>query len=312
MTTDTRGSAAEGAGVARAALIVVNFGSSALLTQTLGSMTLPPTVDVVVVDCWSSDDERRRVAALCDRQAWDSVMLPDNRGFGGGVNAGVAHALAQGVDVVATLNPDATMDADSLRRIIDTARAQPTALVSPRIVTGEGRAWFEGADLYLDDGTSAAHRRRLEHGERPRREWATGASFAMSSALWRRVGGFDEDYFLYWEDIDLSHRVLDAGGQLLMMDDAMAIHDEGQTHGRHAADRAKSEIYYYYNIRNRLLYAAKNLDDERLAAWLAASRRVSYQILLQGGRRQLLGVKPWRAYARGLRDGRACVKRLRG
>lgn len=296
----------------RAGVVIVNFGSSALLTANAGAMTLPEGVFLVVVDCFSDDDERARVRALCADRGWDAVLLDRNLGFGGGVNAGAERAIASGADVVATLNPDATIDESSLSALVEVARAESDALVSPRIVSGDGAPWFEGADLYLDDGTTAGRRRREESAGRPRREWATGACFAMSASLWQRVGGFDDDYFLYWEDIDLSHRILDAGGRLVLKDDAVAVHDEGQTSGRHAADRAKSPTYYYYNIRNRLLYAAKHLDDEGVARWMRTAPAVSYRILLQGGRRQLVtSLKPWRAWFRGLRDGRTLVRRLR-
>ena len=297
----------------KAALIVVNFASSALLAQNLAGVALPPGGRIVVVDCFSSDDERARVAALCTEHGWTAVLLDDNLGFGGGVNAGAQRALARGDEVIATLNPDATIDARSLSALVAAAADDDDVLVSPRIVTGDGRSWFAGSDLYLDDGSTAGRGRRAERAGRPRIEWATGACFAMSSALWRRVGGFDDDYFLYWEDVDLSRRVQDAGGLLLLLEDAVAVHDEGQTHGRAAADRAKSETYYYFNIRNRLFYAAKHLDDAGVSAWLRSARAVSYRILLQGGRRQLVtSLAPWRAYRRGLRDGRRYVRELRG
>jgi GT2 family glycosyltransferase len=291
-----------------AALIVVSYGSSALLEENLAAASIPPGVRVVVVDCFSSPSERARVAALCSAHGWLPVLLDDNVGFGGGVNAGAAVVLGEGVDVIATLNPDATIDPVSLALLITAAANDHLSLVSPRIVAGDGSVWFEGADLYLDDGSTASVRRRNERAGRPRREWATGACFAISSELWRRVGGFDDGYFLYWEDIDLSHRILDAGGRLVLLDAATAVHDEGQTSGRESTDRAKSATYYYFNIRNRLMYAAKHLDSEAVSNWLRSSRAVSYRILLQGGRKQLLvSSAPWRAYWRGLRDGRKAV-----
>lgn len=295
-----------------AAIVIVNFASSDLLLTHAATVAFPEGSLVVVVDCFSDVDERQKVATICEQHGWSAVLLEDNRGFGGGVNAGASVGLEHGADVVVTINPDATIDHDSLRALTVAAREQPDALVSPRIVTGDGFPWFDGADLYLDDGTSARRVRRAERAGRPRREWATGACFAMSAALWTRVGGFDDEYFLYWEDIDLSHRVLDAGGRLVLLDAATAVHDEGQTHGRAAADRAKSPTYYYFNIRNRLLYAAKHLDEGDLQRWLRVSRAVSYGILLQGGRRQLVtSLAPWRAYRRGLRDGRKLVAKHR-
>ncbi|HAQ59670.1 MAG TPA: glycosyltransferase family 2 protein [Microbacterium sp.] len=295
-----------------AALIVVSFASSMLLEANLARLSLPRGVRVFIVDCYSSAQERARVADLCAAQGWQAVLLDTNAGFGGGVNAGAAVALQEQVDVIATLNPDATIDEESLDRLVLAAATDRQSLFSPRIVTGDGKVWFEGADLYLDDGSTASKRRRGERAGRPRREWATGACFAVSAELWQAVGGFDDDFFLYWEDIDLSHRILDGGGRLVLLDGATAVHDEGQTSGRSAADRSKSPTYYYFNIRNRLLYGAKHVDDRTLGAWLQSSRAVSYLILLQGGRKQLLmSLAPWKAYRKGLRDGRRIVAERR-
>ncbi|MDX2377464.1 glycosyltransferase family 2 protein [Microbacterium sp. LRZ72] len=292
-----------------AALIIVNYGSSGLLEANAAANELPGGCELIVVDCYSGHAERARVAALCERHGWSAVLLEENRGFGGGVNAGAQLALEHGADVLVTLNPDAVIDAQALAALIDQARTQPDALVAPRIVTGSGASWFQGADLYLDDGSVAGAHRRVPG--RPRREWLTGACLAVSAALWRRVGGFDEDYFLYWEDIDLSHRVLDAGGRLVIAD-VRAVHDEGQTHEDARAGRAKSETYYYYNVRNRLMYAGKHLGARDRRAWLRATPRVSYGILLQGGRRQFLrSLAPWRAGVRGMRDGVRLVRAQR-
>ena len=291
-----------------AAIVVVNFGSSALLEQHLARVEVPAGSFIVTVDCFSDLAERTRVARSCADHGWVPVLLDENVGFGAGVNAGADVAIRRGANVIVTLNPDAWIGASNLQALIDAAREKPRALVSPHIVTGEGRPWFTGADLYMDDGSTAGRARRGEHEGRPYREWATGACFAISTEMWKEVGGFDDDYFLYWEDIDLSHRVLDAGGSLELLD-VEAVHDEGQTHADAAAGRAKSPTYYYYNIRNRLLYAAKHLDDEALARWVKSAGKVSYRILLQGGRAQLVrSTQPWRAYSRGLRDGKRMVR----
>ncbi|MGB3731833.1 glycosyltransferase family 2 protein [Microbacterium sp.] len=289
------------------ALVVVNYGSSAMLVENLAPLRMPEGGCVIVVDCFTDEAERARVAALTAAHGWHALLLAENVGFGAGVNAGAEVAIERGAEVIVTLNPDATISTDALTALVSVAAAR-RALVSPRIVTSTGAPWFAGADLYLDLGFSASQRRRPEFAGRPRREWSTGACFAISSSLWRELGGFDDSYFLYWEDVDLSHRVLDLDGELLVID-VTAVHDEGGTHAGRRQGRAKSETYYYYNIRNRLLYAAIHLDDEGVLRWLRSARRESYRVLLQGGRRQLLtSAAPWRAYRRGLRDGRALVR----
>lgn len=289
------------------AVVTVNFASAALLEANAAALDLPQEGRLVIVDCFSSAEERRRVEEAARRLGADFVPLDENRGYGGGTNAGAAHALAAGAEVLVPLNPDARIAREDLERLVREA-AGTDALVSPRIRTSTGRSWFDGADLYLDDGTTAGARARAVNAGRPSRPWATGACFAIGAELWRRVGGFDEEYFLYWEDIDLSHRVLDAGGEL-RMSDAEVVHDEGGTHDEERRGRAKSSTYYYFNIRNRLLYARKHLDAATGARWRRSAVRVGYGVLLQGGRRQLVtSAAPWRALLRGVRDGRRLLR----
>ncbi len=137
--------------------------------------------------------------------------------------------------------------------------------------------------------------------------WVSGACFAISARAVAPVGGFDEDYFLYWEDVDFSRRVRAAGGSVrVILDTASAVHDEGGTHDDRPAGRAKSETYYYYNIRNRLLFAqrlARRGARPALAADGVARRRGGS--CMQGGRRQLHhGRRAVAGAGPGLRDGR--------
>jgi GT2 family glycosyltransferase len=177
--------------------------------------------------------------------------------------------------------------------------------VGPRILRPDGTVWTIGHDLYLDDGRIRSVRRRPPDPVR-RRFWISGACLLLSVDLWDRIGGFAPEYFLYWEDVEFSHRAEDVGAELVLCDDAVAVHHEGGTQGPGATDfgSAKSSTYYYFNTRNRLVYAARNLGDDDLAAWMRESRAVEREILLQGGRRQLLrSLAPLRAVRRGTRDG---------
>lgn len=283
------------------AVVTVNYGSSAMIAENFGRLALPPEGRLVIVDSFSSPAERESVREVARTLGAECVLLDENLGYGGGTNAGAARAIELGAEVIVALNPDASIAIGDLQKLVHAAHGTRD-LVSPHIVTGTGANWFAGADLYLDDGTTAGRAARTRREGRPRREWATGACFALSTAVWQELDGFDEEYFLYWEDIDLSHRLLDAGGALVLSD-AVVVHDEGGTHEGETTDRAKSPTYYYFNIRNRMLYARKHLDQNGIRQWRRSSMRVGYGILLQGGRRQLLSASPWRAYARGIRDG---------
>jgi GT2 family glycosyltransferase len=288
-----------------AAVIVVSYGSSELLEANLVPLSSAmPELSVIVVDCFTTSGERERVRELSDAHGWLALLLDENLGFGGGVNRGVDLAISGGADVFVVLNPDATLARSSADRLIGAARSDRRVLVAPVISRPDGSVWSAGMDVYLDDGSLAGWRFRARHGERRRRSWVSGACFAMSVELWRESGGFDEDYFLYWEDVDLSFRVERAGGRLAVDQEATAVHDEGGTQEALKPGRARSEIFYYYNIRNRLLYAERTLEPAQRRAWRRSALRVGFGTLRGAGRRQLLtSLAPWRALYRGVRDG---------
>ncbi|MCD2499666.1 MULTISPECIES: glycosyltransferase family 2 protein [Microbacterium] len=293
------------------AIIVVNYASAGLLSQNLvATAAAMPYAHVYVVDNLHSAAERARVQDLADQQGWRLIALPDNRGFGAGVNAGAREAWRDGATDLLVLNPDASLDAAAAEALIAATAGDRRVLVSPVIRTPDGRIWFDGCDLYLGTGETRGRRARDRFPGAEREEWLAGTALWVTREVWDLVDGFDEEFELYWEDVDFSHRVRVAGGALAVVTSAVAVHDEGATH-RSSAQRseAKSELYYYFNIRNRLLYAARHLDEAGIRSWLASSTASARAILLRGGRRQFLRpLPPLRAAYRGLRDGRRIAR----
>lgn len=286
------------------ALIVVNYGSAHLLAKNLAGLELAGLGGrIVVVDNYSSGPEREAVQKLATSGDWTLLALEGNLGFGAGVNAGARAAFADGAVAMAVLNPDAHIETTDLMHLVSAVLADSMLMVSPVMKTSGGSIWFDGMELYTDTGTVASRRRRVPPAG-PHEPWLSGACFAVSRALWEHVGGFDEDYFLYWEDVDLCRRVADSGARLAVLDHVAAVHDAGGTQVRIGGAGTKSETFYYYNIRNRLLYAAKHMHGKQLRRWILATPRVSCEILLAGGRRVLLSsTVPLRAYVRGIVDG---------
>ncbi len=283
---------------------MVNYASSDLLVSNLVGLSTPWT-KIVVVDNLSTHEERVRVRALADQHGWELVELPDNRGFGPGVNAGARRAAGLGCASVLLLNPDVEVTADVVEELRAAALAEPYALVSPRLVDLDGRVVFAGSSLNLVDGRiRSAVKAKAAPDPRSRPfEWLTAACLALSTELWDAVGGFDEDYFMYWEDVDFNYRCRAAGARIVLREDLQAVHDQGGTQGPRRG-RAKSGLYYYYNNRNRMLFAVRYLTGPEIRRWIATTPRISYEVWLHGGRRQLLET-PGRALsaARGAASG---------
>jgi GT2 family glycosyltransferase len=291
--------------LSRLAVVVVSYGGPALLERhtTQVAAALRPA-KIIVVDNHSIDANRDVVRALCEREGWTGVFPGTNTGFGAGCNLGAAAALAEGAEVLLFLNPDATIDAESAVRLMAAVEAEPLLLAGPTVLGPGGEVASEGLDLDLDTGMMRPWRRRCEHPGAETLPWVTGACFAVTRELWEQVSGFDERYFLYWEDVDLCARVQALGGRVAVIDEAIATHSGGGTQ-RAEGSRAKSPAYYYFNIRNRALFARTWLSQERQRSWRRGAVGAAYEILMRGGRRQLLHpVRPVSAVVRGLRDGR--------
>lgn len=300
--------------LSRTAVVVVSYDSAALLERTLARVAEDsPEARIVVVDNYSTPEAREELAALASTRGWETVLPQTNTGFGGGMNLGAARARELGADLLILLNPDAVIARSDLIRLAARAHADRLALVAPVLKDSTGRIVSDGIVVCLADGSMRSRRSPRPIPPGGTHPWLSGACLALSTELFEVTGGFDARYFLYWEDVDFSARVLAAGGSLDLARDAVAVHDEGGTHsesqspdsGREGSeDRSKSDIYYYYNVRNRLLYAGLHLDRATQRRWVATAGRAAREIVLRGGKRQLLRTRrPLVTAAQATRDG---------
>lgn len=278
-------------------VIVVNYGSHALIRANLAGLSAHADSVVVVVDNFSTAEEQHAMSLVASARGWEFLALPDNLGFGHAVNAGVGRALERGCVSLLLLNPDAVVLPEVIAELHSQSLREPDTLISPVIVDSSGAVVFRGAELEL--GSGQLRSLGLTPRGRRARPWMTAACLVVHADMFERIGGFDESYFLYWEDVDLSCRAAQAGASLTVRHDLRALHDEGMTQPG-GGGRAKSDIYYYYNCRNRLLFGSQHLSTPDLVRWILRTPSASWAILMRGGRRQLLhSTSPLRAVVRG-------------
>lgn len=284
------------------AVVIVNFRSSELIARNY-RLFGPPGYLVVIVDNYSDEDERARIRGLCDDRGFIFVPLDHNLGFGHGANAGAETALALGASVLVFLNPDAEPSPQLVEDLAIEVVHDPKTIVCPKVVDLRGVTRFSGAYLYPRSG-------RVRNWTSPRKPsqdgapttWLTGACLGVGEAAWRKLGGFRTEYFMYWEDVDFSFRAEMAGFKLRVRSDLVLRHDQGGT--QQGPEASRSELYYRYNIRNRLLFAATNLPRAQLRLWLMSTPAVAWEVVTDGGRRQLLEHPTLiRGALRGLAEG---------
>jgi N-acetylglucosaminyl-diphospho-decaprenol L-rhamnosyltransferase len=263
-------------------IVVVNFGFPTLLETNLVPLARHHVPErVVVVDNFSGIAQRAATTALARREGWTLIAPALNLGFGAGVNAGAHHLITHGCQRLLLLNPDALIDEAGVNALADGCSADPASLQCPRIERSDGTVWFAGG--VLDVGTGLTRTGPGSDSSAPN-GWVTGACLMVHASMWQWLNGFDERYFLYWEDVDLSWRCAKAGGTLVVRDDVTVVHGVGGTQ----EGTGKSRAYVYFNIRNRLLFAASHLDRRHLLRWWLVSPGYAAEVVQRGGRRDLL------------------------
>jgi GT2 family glycosyltransferase len=257
VVAQTRTDAGSARPSANVAVVVLSYEGRQMTLDCLQSVIASvPAHDVVVVDNASSDGTCEAVrAAYPDVTV---VALRDNRGYAGGNNAGIRHALHAGAEYVLILNNDTLVEPGSIQRLARALGEHPEAgAVAPLITYAEpsDRIWSAGASYdpkrLLRPGRMDGYRQHVSAAG-PLREIDrfTGAAVMFPRDILEGNGGFDEQLFFLYEDVDLSLRIRQTQKKLLLVPEAVVRHRVAMTHGgEHSA------ASFYFGTRNELLVA---------------------------------------------------------
>ena len=287
----------------RLSIIIVSWNVCDLVAACLRSLPLEdPGVEVIVVDSASQDGTPECVAA-----EFPSVRLiarADNVGYCRGNNLGFAEARG---DFWFVLNPDTTVEPGALAALTEYLEAHPTtACVGPALTYGDGtpqssRRRFPTLQSAVFDSTwlyQFAPRGVLERyygedwpvGEIVEVDWLVGAALMLRAAAVRQVGGFDEGYFMYSEELDLCRRLKAAGWGIVHLPAARVTHFEGRS-----SAQVRVATHLRFN-RSKVRYFRKH-HGALQAGILHTSMRANFawQLLIEAGKWLLGHKRPLRA-----------------
>jgi GT2 family glycosyltransferase len=235
-------------------IIIVTYQSAQQIDACLTALTQLQTTtayEILVVDNASQDDTVARVRAY--HPGARLLALPENWGFAGGVNRGIAQARGA---LIVLLNPDAVPRPDWLDALIAPFADPQVGVSGSKVLDPTGRLQSIGTLLDLPL-LLTAHRGEgeLDSGQYddPSDVWAVhGAAMAFPRRLWDALDGFDEGYVpAYWEESDFCERTRRAGYRVISAPRAVVVHAEATSTGKFSAE------FYFYYLRNRLRYAVK-------------------------------------------------------
>jgi GT2 family glycosyltransferase len=237
------------------AVVIVNYNGELLLPDCLAALaaqTLAPA-EIVVADNGSQDASLTLLAS--EHPEVRALELGRNLGFAGGANRGVAATTAPWVCV---LNSDATPAPDWLAELLAAPRDERTwALGSVLVSAATGRIESAG-DQYAPQGYAYKLLRDRPLDALPAEPYpvfaAPGAAPVFRRDVYDELGGYEERFFLYYEDVDLAFRAVLAGYHALLVPSARVVHRLGATTRSHARAR-------FYIARNSVWCAVRCLPD---------------------------------------------------
>ena len=263
-------------------VVVVTWNAQPWIERCLASVH---DRDVIVVDNGSTDGT---VDLVREQFPHVRVIEQENRGMGGGNNTGMRAADGR---YYFLLNSDAWVVGDGLDKLIAFADVHPeAAVVGPRLsnpdgslqrsVRGEPTLWRLATE-YLFIRKLAPRSRRLnplyaggfDHTEVTEADWLFGPALLVRREAVDAVGLFDEDFFMFSEEVDWMTRFRRAGWKVLFYPDAEVVHVGGASHGG---------TLYVENLRGHLRWFAKHRslkEAERVRRMLLWSLRARALVL---------------------------------
>ena len=260
-------------------VIIVNFNGGAFLQGAIDSLKVQTyrNFEVIVIDNASSDGSAQAVDGA-GLPSFKLMIEEENHGFSRGNNLAAAEANGRWI---AMLNPDAEAEKDWLAEVRRGIEAYPNARVftsaqyalgKPEIMDGAGDAYF-GFGIPWRGGFGHAA------GNMPGADGlcfsACGAGAIYEASVFNEMGGFDERFFCYCEDVDLGFRLQ------LMGHDCVFLHKAVVRHAGSAIAGYQSAFSLFHGTRNRVWAYAKNMPAPVFWLTLPGHTYLSLYLLLR-------------------------------
>jgi N-acetylglucosaminyl-diphospho-decaprenol L-rhamnosyltransferase len=289
----------------RVAAVVVDYQAADVLPGCVESLLDEGVAEVVVVENGAPDPARR---ALAGAGLTVSLLVTGrNLGYGAGANRGLAAVGATGPDggaatddgddsspeMVLVCNPDLRLHPGAVAALVTALDDQPAwAVVGPRILTPDGavypsvRAFPSMVDaaghalvaLFNPDNRFSSRYRPMDGGgnEMVEADWVSGACFLARRSALEELGGFDESYFMFAEDMDLCWRARQAGWGVGVQPAAVVTHLEGVSRRVHPYRMVLAHHRSALRFANRTTRGWRRLALPAAAAVLGLRLVVAY------------------------------------
>lgn len=237
-------------------VIVLNFKLKDLTLKCLKSVQKSSfkNLKIIVVDNNSNDGIADKLPAEIH-----FIQNKENLGYSGGNNVGIKKALEVGCDYIFILNPDTEIEEKTIEILVEKMEEYQAAIAGPKIYFSDTKKIWYGGGIFDQANVIGKHRGVDEkdtgqYNNVGETDFVSGAAMMVKKEVFERVGLFDEDYFLYYEDSDFCLRAKKEGFKVVFIPEAVVYHANAKS------TTLGSPLQDYYITRNRMLYAKKHLS----------------------------------------------------
>jgi GT2 family glycosyltransferase len=289
----------------KVAVAVVNWRRAVDTLECLATLIehSPFPLDLVVVDNGSGDGSAERISERFPQA--HLIALERNEGYVAGINLAITEALEREPEFILVMNNDAVSTPGFLEPLLDLMDRRPRCgIAGPKILYyGSGRVWFGGGTYNRWLGyTKHQHMDEAdaEDVERPI-DYVTGCTALVRAEVFRGIGLYDEDFNMYFEDLDLCLRASAAGYESWYVPSSVTRHKVSASAGI-MGENVLTPMRAYHYARNALLVIGKNrrglgAATSVMGQYLVALPYYALGILLGPSKRSLP------SYLRGLWEG---------
>ncbi len=242
----------------RVAIVVLNWNGIDDTLECLDSLQQQTYkhYSIIVVDNGSKDESVAKLKTYAANHTNTTVLYNEvNKGFAGGVNTGIQYALDHDFEGVALFNNDAVADKDWLKELVKAMKGD-IGITTGLLLHLEGQTIDRTGDWYSIWGLPFPRNRGDAVESAPKGDFVFSCSVGASLynlGMLSEIGFFDEDFFAYYEDVDVSFRAQFAGYKVFYTPKAIAYHKQG-------ASSAKIPGFtVYQTMKNLPLLFAKNV-----------------------------------------------------
>lgn len=241
----------------KVAVILVNWNGFSITVDCIESLLKLTFTDfdVIVVDNASTDNS----SSLLKEKFPQIVIIqsPENTGFAGGNNQGIAYAINQSYQYALILNNDTLVAPDLLDLLVAEIEKEPnTAAVQPKIYFNHNKTkiWNGGSFYQPFTGITYTHTKPYNSQLPSKVDWVTGCAFLVKTKVLKEVGSFAANFFMYYEDVDLSFRIVQAGYTLRYCPSTFVYHIAGASgkEEKQSSGGTLHPIIHYYTVRNKI------------------------------------------------------------